>query len=82
MLRKTFKMLRKLLFNVANLVGATSNERSFHRCCEFMCVMLRAAGFATFSVSGKNCPGAHGLSSSPGLAAPAGGGGGEGRRQS
>jgi hypothetical protein len=26
MLRKTFKMLRTLLFNVANLVRATSNE--------------------------------------------------------
>jgi hypothetical protein len=53
MLRKTFKMLRKTLFNVVNLVCATSNERSFHRCCKFMCVMLQAAGFATFCVSEK-----------------------------
>jgi hypothetical protein len=76
MLRKTFKMLRKLLFNVANLVRATSNERSFHRCCEFMCVMLRAAGVATFSVSGEILPrGARAVFLPPGSRLPRGGGG-------
>jgi hypothetical protein len=56
------------------VVRATSNERSLHRCCEFVCGMLRAAGFATFDVSEK-CPGAHGLSSSPGSWLSRGGGG-------
>jgi hypothetical protein len=77
MLQKTFKMLRKTLFNVANLVRATSNERSFHRCCEFMCVMLRAAGFATFGVSEKIAQGRTG-SLPPPARGSRGGGGGEG----
>jgi hypothetical protein len=76
MLRKTFKMLRKLLFNVANLVRATSNERSFHRCCEFMSVMLRAAGVATFSVSGDLPRGARAVFLPPGSRLTRGGEGG------
>jgi hypothetical protein len=61
------------------VVRATTNERSLHRCCEFVCGMLRAAGFATFGVSEKVPKGARALFL-PRLVALAGGGGVRARR--